>query len=325
MGFKYKIVNNRKILCEQKHVKISKVQFLRKFLQMKNACENFLFVYLDETWIYQNGSQIRRWVHNTDLKCNPSKFKSEGKRFTILHAGCEFGWLGGCDLFLDSKNNDRDYHKTMTGELFQKWIKDQLIPALAQIQRKCVVVMDNAPYHSMVLDKPPTFSSKKSEMKEWLVKKNNVGESQYQNLRKKELWELIRPFRNNSNKIYVIDQLLREQGHEVLRLPPYHCQFNPIELAWHVTKDYYNKHITLQPSSKNYTKDLWVTSLSQCTNQMWKHFCEHCENLVNEEWVREMGHTSFENIPPLNISLEDDSESNDEDDSEDEIMEEVKV
>jgi hypothetical protein len=46
-------------------------------------------------------------------------------------------------------------------------------------------------------------------------------------------------------------------------------------------------------------------------------------SVINEEWVREMGHTYFENIPPL-ISLEDDSESNDEDDCEDEIME-VKV
>jgi hypothetical protein len=69
--------------------------------------------------------------------------------------------------------------------------------------------------------------------------------------------EHIKPFRNNSNKIYVTDQLYQ-----------LYCQFNPIEMAWHVTKDYYNKHITLQSSSKNYTKDLWVTSLSQYTNQM---------------------------------------------------------
>jgi hypothetical protein len=43
-------------------------------------------VFLDETWIYQNGSAIRRWVHDTDVKSNPSVVKTEGKRFTILHA-----------------------------------------------------------------------------------------------------------------------------------------------------------------------------------------------------------------------------------------------
>jgi hypothetical protein len=55
-------------------------------------------------------------MQNMHAICNLSKFNSEGKRFTILHAGCELG----CDLFLDSKNNDREYYKTMTGELFVK-------------------------------------------------------------------------------------------------------------------------------------------------------------------------------------------------------------
>ena len=31
---------------------------------------------------------------------------------------------------------------------------------------------------------------------------------------------------------YAIDQLVRENGHEVLRLPPYHPDFNAIEIIW---------------------------------------------------------------------------------------------
>jgi hypothetical protein len=92
----------------------------------------YYFVYLDETWVYRNGSNIRRWVHEKDIKSNPSKIKSEGKRFTILHAGSRFGFLGACDLLLDAANNDRDYHKTMNGEIFQKWVISQLIPGLAK-------------------------------------------------------------------------------------------------------------------------------------------------------------------------------------------------
>jgi hypothetical protein len=55
---------------------------------MKNACENFLFVYLDETWIYQKGSQIRRWVSTEHRFKNAIHQNSKVK--TILHAGCEF-------------------------------------------------------------------------------------------------------------------------------------------------------------------------------------------------------------------------------------------
>lgn len=37
---------------------------------------------------------------------------------------------------------------------------------------------------------------------------------------------------SNAKKIYAIDQLAYERRHEVIRLPPYHCQYNPIELIW---------------------------------------------------------------------------------------------
>jgi hypothetical protein len=135
-------------------------------------------VYLDETWIYQNGSNVRRWLHDTDMKSNPPTAKAEGKSFIILHADCKFGFLEGCDLLLDSTNNDRDYHKTMNAEIFQNWAIDQLIPALTKLPTKCVVVMDNAPYHSVQLDKAPTFASKKNDMLEWLIRRNeSVGQN----------------------------------------------------------------------------------------------------------------------------------------------------
>ncbi|EFA02787.1 hypothetical protein TcasGA2_TC008525 [Tribolium castaneum] len=314
MGYKYKLVNGRKILCEQKHVVASKIDFLRKFLQCQNSSENIMFVYLDETWIYQNGSYIRRWVHENDLKSNPSKIKNEGKRFTILHAGCQFGFLEGCDLLLDAANNNRDCHKTMNGKIFQRWVINQLIPALAKIQKKCVVVMDNAPYHSMQLNKLPSFSGNKTVMQEWLINHNIQFDK---NFTKKQLWELIQPFRENLEKHHVIDKILNDQGHEVLRLPPYYCQYNTIELAWGFSKNYYNKHISEQPPSRHKVDNLWLESLSHCTPVMWQNFCRHCEDLIYADWTKHMGNLSYTNIPPFIISLgESDSESDFESDPE---------
>ena len=37
---------------------------------------------------------------------------------------------------------------------------------------------------------------------------------------------------------YTVDQTIRLHGHEVLRLPPYHPDFNAIELIWSQLKDY---------------------------------------------------------------------------------------
>ena len=43
----------------------------------------------------------------------------------------------------------------MNGHIFKTWVENQLIAALDKIVGKIVVVMDNAPYENMVVDKLP--------------------------------------------------------------------------------------------------------------------------------------------------------------------------
>ena len=33
-------------------------------------------------------------------------------------------------------------------------------------------------------------------------------------------------------KKFKVDEMAKEAGHEVIRLPPYHCNLSPIELLW---------------------------------------------------------------------------------------------
>lgn len=51
---------------------------------------------------------------------------------------------------------------------------------------------------------------------------------------KDELLMLVK--RNKPDPVYYIDELLKEHGYTVLRLPPYHCLLNPIELIWSMAK-----------------------------------------------------------------------------------------
>ena len=49
----------------------------------------------------------------------------------------------------------------------------------------------------------------------------------------------------------------KEYEHEILRLPPYHCELNPIELAWAAEKNYVageNKDMTLDSVEKLFKK-----------------------------------------------------------------------
>merc|ERR1711923_692662 len=69
-------------------------------------------------------------------------------------------------------------------------------------------------------------------MKEWLRGKNipfNEG------LLKPEIYELIK--HHKPPKEYVVDRKIEAAGHMVLRLPPYHCDLNPIENIWGIIKN----------------------------------------------------------------------------------------
>ena len=48
--------------------------------------------------------------------------------------------------------------------------------------------------------------------------------------------------------VYAVDKLAKTAGHEVLHLPPYHCELNPIELAWVQVQGYVMKKITICPN-----------------------------------------------------------------------------
>ena len=52
-----------------------------------------------------------------------------------------------------------------------------------------------------------------------------------------ELWTLVKSEREKFPD-KVMETVAKEYGHEILRLPPYHCELNPIELAWAAEKNY---------------------------------------------------------------------------------------
>jgi transposase len=49
---------------------------------------------------------------------------------------------------------------------------------------------------------------------------------------------------NRPPPTYAIDQLVRENGHEILRLPPYYPDFNAIGIIWSQLKDIIRKRNT---------------------------------------------------------------------------------
>jgi hypothetical protein len=94
-----------------------------------------------------------------------------------------------------------------------------------------VIVMDNASYHIVQKNKVPTTQIRKAEIQEWLDSRGNNYDNYFT---KAELLCLVN--KNKPEPLYVADEILKQYSHEFLRLPPYPCDLNPIELIWSSAK-----------------------------------------------------------------------------------------
>ena len=99
--------------------------------------------------------------------------------------------------------------------------------------------MDNASYHSRIDDPVPTKSWTKKRMIEWLFSHDI---SYPEKALKSEIWSIIH--RVDASPKYVIDEIARASGHEVVRLPVAHCTLNPIESAWAQVKGHIKENNT---------------------------------------------------------------------------------
>ena len=67
---------------------------------------------------------------------------------------------------------DGDYHKNMDGEMFMKWIRERLLPAVEKLypDKKVYFVLDNAPYHHHVSGGYDISKANKTQLAQWMVK-----------------------------------------------------------------------------------------------------------------------------------------------------------
>lgn len=64
-----------------------------------------------------------------------------------------------------------DYHTEMNAPRFEKWFTERF---LTNIEQHSVIVMDNASYHGVQLEKAPSSSSLKASIQSWLTEKKKA-------------------------------------------------------------------------------------------------------------------------------------------------------
>lgn len=272
LGFRYKSICGRKILMERQDITAWRCRFLREIIQT-----NFDdIVWLDETWVNAGHSLKKGWTDDTISGSMAAPIR-RGKRIIVAHAGTSEGFIPNC-LLLFSSNKTSDYHEEMNHKTFVKWFENSV---LRNLRKKSVIVMDNAPYHSVIKDKAPTKATKKSDIVSWLEKRKIPFVS---NLTRAELLELVSQHKPQF-PVYLVDEMAKNYGHKVLRLPPYHCHFNAIELIWAQVK----RHIAAENKKFTVTEveRLLKEAVEKVRPEDWKNVVKHVNRVIQEAWSNE--------------------------------------
>lgn len=270
------------------------------------AVEKKPVTFIDETWIHDHDS-----VSCQQKKSDSSKGKNNhpGQHWTVVHAGGENGFVQGAELIFKCKSSKTDY-RLMDASIFITWIKEQLLP---NIPPNGIVVMDNAPYHCTLANKPPYSNDTKEAMHVWLSKNNIEFDEE---LPKKELFELITKNKPR-RKEYVVDQLFKSHGQEVLRLPGCHWELNPLEYIWNLMNQRMADKTTDQ--SKRDTERLIKEAIQSISPEDWKSECNHVEMLREKFWQNDKldEHEESELIPTLGGENSETNNNTSEDDDDD--------
>ncbi|KAE9521646.1 hypothetical protein AGLY_017942 [Aphis glycines] len=259
-------------------------------------------VYLDETWVNQNHSRSRIWQNNEETE----GFKiptDKGGRLIITHNGSSrFGFMEVSKfVFKCQAGNSTDYHSSMNSDVFKQWYLD----ILKLLPEPCVIVMDNEPYHSMLVNNYQKRNARKAEVQEWL-KNQNISFSPLETLAKNS--------RERVN-LYELDEIASSMGHEVVRLPPYRCQYNPIELIWAQVK---GKVATNNSTFKMVNVErLTHKALDLVSMSDWEKCVKHAETIQDENYQKEILMDSVLESFIITFQTDDSDFGNDEDSDDD--------
>lgn len=235
---------------------------------------------------------------------NPS---GKGERLIITHCGNEQGFVDGAGEVFRAWKGTGDYHQEMDGPHYEKWFSEKPLPKLAP---NSVIVMDNAPYYSVKIEKVPRMSTRKKDIQDWLFRKGVAWSNE---MVKAELLQLVAKVEIQGNQ-YRVDQMASLAGHTVLRLPSYHCQLNPIELVWSMMKGYVaDKNKTFKFAD---LKPLVLGGFAEVTPEKWAHCVRHV--MEEEDTMRKVDHIIDDVVDSADrilINLGDEDSERSEDDS----------
>ena len=204
-------------------------------------------VYVGESYIQEHYKRSGRsiWDPNDEQDLVTSKAQNKGKRLCFAAAiqGPNPNPMA-TDPPLDQDNagivpgsvwkfcpqkawhHQGDFRRAFKAVDYIYWWRDQLLPSLME---PSIIVVDNAKYHNAFGKHVPDLREmKKKECQEYMTSK---GIPFAQAMSSVELRQKIRAYIAANEKPEIV-RLAELAGHEVLFIPPYYSDLQPIQLVW---------------------------------------------------------------------------------------------
>lgn len=209
-------------------------------------------VFLDESYLHEHHvSQFGLGLDDYPL----SKPSGKGKRIVIAGAITEDGWLGANQEMRNwgpnmenvyengsircwVANIGGDYHNNFNIPNFLNYFEECILNNLTE---PSIIVLDRARYHTAIPDDSfSPYKARKEELRTWL----NDNKIRFdQSTLKDDLKTLVLCHWEPPQTI--IEDMAQKHGleyfgspHRVIFLPPYHPEYNGIEMAWGQVKHY---------------------------------------------------------------------------------------
>jgi len=268
-GFEFGKGTRTQHLKEKDYIVAARHRYLRKMRKNRQDDGETIHpeVYLDESYVNKNHSNDFVWFATED---GPwiQKPTGNGERLIIVNAITKNGWVPNAKLIYKSTKKTGDYHGQMNYEIFNKWFVEKLLPNISPGSK---IIFDNASYHSVLSDtSAPTRRSSKIQILSWL--EANKIECNPDCI-KEELAEILNKLAPEPT--YIIDEIAKKHGHEVIRTPPYHPELQPIEVCWGVVKNEVGRHC-------DFTMKNLEVQLDQAFNKVTEKTCNKIIKKIRE-------------------------------------------
>ncbi|KAK6047766.1 hypothetical protein COOONC_14729 [Cooperia oncophora] len=248
LGFSYKLLKGQRYIFERADLARKRSLYLRKVEEARERGD--CVVYMDETWVFEGMVKRRGWIDNTlsrfptaeELRSTLAArlLEEQGKARHCYNGTVRWRSDTGCThVFVSRQRTAQDEVHREDGSFGVRGVAKVRSP-LHEGVRSGICARATNPEFSDIRFRLEAPGCRNMELSQ--LARRRVGLDSTKEALLEELDHFVASRGGAAAlRCYAAEKICEEMGVSLLRLPPFHCFFNPVELCWSHLKQRLNK------------------------------------------------------------------------------------